>query len=275
MLKLPEMAASSNPSVLPLLAQGLASRVVLVTGAAGDIGLAITRHCLAAGARVALLDNDASALKAVMQEVSGHPKLAADQVIQIECDVSNSGQTQAAVQTVVRQWGALHILVNNAAAMTPSAPVGDATLEDWQRTLAVNITGPWLLAKAAIPEMTRAGGGVVINIASQAGKVAIAGRGVYGVSKAALIALTRSIAVDHAAQGIRAVSLSPGAVMTKRLTDRYGSPEQVTQALAARYPLARVGAPDEIARVAVFLMSDASSFVTGCDWLIDGGYTAV
>jgi NAD(P)-dependent dehydrogenase (short-subunit alcohol dehydrogenase family) len=248
----------------------LDGRLVLVTGAAGDIGMAIVRHSLQAGAKVALLDSDAAALQAVTPDSIRGPG-----VMRIECDVSDPAQVQSAVQSVVAQWQAVHALVNNAAAITPSAPIGEADMAHWQRTLDVNLTGPWLLAKACIPHMARAGGGVVLNIASQVGQVAVRGRGAYGVSKAALIALTRAIAVDYAEQGIRAVSLSPGAVMTQRLTSRYGSPDQVTQTLAPHYPLGRLGTPDEIARIAVFLMSDAASFVTGCDWLADGGYTAV
>jgi NAD(P)-dependent dehydrogenase (short-subunit alcohol dehydrogenase family) len=255
--------------------QSLPGRVLLITGGAGDIGRAIASEALRAGARVALMDRDAGALAQTVQRDFEKSATDGGSLLQVTGDVSLPGQAQDAVLQVVQRFGAINVLVNNAAAETPSAPVCEARLEDWRGALDVNVTGAWLMAKAALPHMERAGGGVVINIASQIGQVAVRGRGAYGVSKAALIALTRSIALDHAPQGIRSVSVSPGAVMTSRLTTRYGSPEQVTAALAPRYPLGRIGQPEEIARVVVFLASDGASFVTGCDWLVDGGYVAV
>lgn len=256
-------AADWNP------ARSLADRVVLVTGGTGDIGRSIAGEALRAGARVALLDREPAAMPSELAATDPA------RLLLVGADVSQPAQVQSAVARVVERFGTLGVLVNNAASNPPSAPVGDVTLDDWREALDVNVTGAWLMAKAALPYMARAGGGVVINIASQIGHVAVKGRGAYGVSKAALIALTRFIAVDHAQQGIRAVSVSPGAVMTSRLTARYGSPEGVTQALAARYPMGRVGRPEEIARTVVFLASDAAPFVTGTDWLVDGGYAAV
>ena len=262
-------ASSLNP------AQPLHNRVLLITGGAGDIGRAIAVEASRAGARVALMDRDAGALAQAVERHFDKSAIESGSLMQVTGDVSLPEQAQDAVHQVMQRFEAIGVLVNNAAADTPSAPVCDATLEDWRGALDVNVTGAWLMAKAALPHMQKAGGGVVINIASQVGQVAVRGRGAYGVSKAAMIALTRSIAVDHAPQGIRSVSVSPGAVMTRRLTTRYGSPQQVTQALAPRYPLGRIGQPEEIARVVVFLAGDGASFVTGCDWLVDGGYVAV
>lgn len=250
-------------------ARALDGRVVLVTGGTGDIGRAIAAEALRVGARVALLDR-APAIRPA--------EFAATDPARLLCvagDVSQPQQVQAAVEQVVARFGAIHVLVNNAASNPASAPVCDATLDDWREALDVNVTGAWLAAKAVLPHMAGAGGGVVVNIASQIGHVAVRGRGAYGVSKAALVALTRFIAVDHAAQGIRAVSVSPGAVMTSRLTSRYGSQEQVARALAPRYPLGRIGRPEEVARTVVFLASDAAAFATGSDFLVDGGYSAV
>ncbi len=253
--------------------RALHRRTVLVTGAASDIGEAIVAHCLDAGARVALVDRDEHTLDALARRLrSGDADHA---VLPLPCDVSDPPAIAAAVRAAAQHYGALHVLVNAAAADTPPDTIGETSLDDWRATLDVNLTGAWLASKAAIPHMARAGGGVIVNIASQLGRVAVRGRGAYSVSKAGMIALTRAIAVDHAEQGIRSVSLSPGAVTTRRLTRRYGSAAQATQALAHRYPLGRLGSPDEVARIVVFLASDAASFVTGCDWLADGGYSAV
>lgn len=193
----------------------------------------------------------------------------------VECNLTDAAQTRAAVARVVQELGALHILVNNAAADTPKRPVAELPLEEWQRHLDVNLTGAFLMAKWAIPHMKAAGGGVVLNIASQLGHVTTPGNAPYSASKAALHSLTRSIAVDHAADGVRAVSLSPGAMMTRRLTTRLGSPEAVNREFVPRHPLGRIGTAEEAAAAALFLVSDAASFVTGADLLMDGGYCAV
>ena len=251
-------------------ADQLAGRIAIVTGGAGDIGLAIASRFLQAGARVALLDRPGVRLDAAAARFGS----CAD-VLAVACDIADPAQSHAAVAKVSERWQRLDILVNNAATDTPSAPIGAVSIDDWRRTLDVNVTGAWLLCRSCLPLMIAAGGGVVLNIASQLGQVAAAGRGAYGISKAALIALTRAIAVDHASQGIRAVSLSPGAIMTGRLIDRYGDEAAVSRQLSPRYPLGRIGTAEEVAAAAVFLASDDASFVTGTDLLVDGGYTAV
>ena len=238
----------------------LQDRVAIITGAAGDIGMAMAERFAAAGARVALVDRIVSTLK---------------DSFAVECDVSDEEQVRAAVAQIATQHGAIHILVNNAAADTPKSRVADLALEDWQKHFAVNVTGAFLMAKHAIPHLRAAGGGVVLNIASQLGRVTSPGNAAYSASKAALISLTRSIALDHAADHIRAVSLSPGAVMTSRLTRRYGSEDAVNRDLAGRHPIGRLGTPQEVANAALFLASNEASFFTGVDVLMDGGYTAL
>ena len=238
----------------------LKGKVALVTGAAGDIGAAIVRRFAAAGARVAAVD---------VKPVSAQDALA------LGCDLTDPAAVKRTVDEVARHFGALHILVNNAAADTARAPVADVALEDWQRHFAVNATGAFLMAKYSIPHMRTAGGGVVVNIASQLGSVTTKHGAAYSASKAAVISLTRSIAVDHAADGIRAVSLSPGAIMTSRLTGRFGSEEGTNKALAALHPIGRLGTAEEVAEAALFLASGNASFFTGSDVVMDGGYTAI
>ena len=181
-----------------------------------------------------------------------------------------------AVDETARHYGGLHILVNNAAADTARAPVADVALEDWQRHFAVNVTAAFLAAKHAIPHMRAAGGGVVLNIASQLGSVTSKHGAAYSASKAAVISLTRSIAVDHAADGIRAVSLSPGAIMTSRLTSRFGGGRSDQQ--GARRPASDRQAWERRRRSrkrCFSWRSGKASFFTGSDVVMDGGYTAI
>jgi NAD(P)-dependent dehydrogenase (short-subunit alcohol dehydrogenase family) len=245
----------------------LDDRVVLITGAAGDLGVAIANHCREAGAHIAVLDTAAAALR---KRYASH-----SDVLIIECDISDPAGSQAAVERTVQHFGRLNSLVNNAAVSTPRNRVADIPIEHWDQAIRVNLTGSWLMTRWAIPHLIRSGGGVVLNIASQLGHVTARSGAAYSASKAALHSLTRTIAVDYAADNIRAVSLSPGAIMTSRLTDRYGNEDAVNAALAHLHPIGRLGRPNEIAQTALFLLSDAASFITGTDVLADGGYTAV
>jgi NAD(P)-dependent dehydrogenase (short-subunit alcohol dehydrogenase family) len=159
-----------------------------------------------------------------------------------------------------------------------TTPVGlcpKTSLADWERVVAVNLTGAFLLCRAALPPMIASGGGSVILIASQLGRVGSPGRAAYCATKGALIQLAKVMAIDHAAQNIRVNAISPGAVETERLIRRYGSFEAARAALASKHLPGRLGQPSEIAAAAVFLASDEASFVTGADLLVDGGYTAI
>ena len=241
----------------------MAGRVALVTGAAGGIGRAIAARFRRAGARLVLMDLTTEGLTATADRALLHPG-----------DVASPPDAAAAVALALGAWGRLDVLVNNAAAITPSFPVADTPLDEWDRTFAANLTGALVMSRAALAPMRAAGRGVVVSIASQLGHVAQRDRGAYCVSKAALIALSRQIAVDHAAEGIRAVSISPGAVMTGRLLARYGTAAAAEAAVAPNHLLNRTGRPEEIAEAVLFAASDAGSFVTGTDILVDGGYTA-
>jgi NAD(P)-dependent dehydrogenase (short-subunit alcohol dehydrogenase family) len=247
-------------------------RVALVTGAAGDLGAAIAERLLAARAKLALLDFNSESLNRRFQD---HPAVREGRLLLLPaCDIADPAQSARAVGQTAEVLGGLNMLVNNAAMVTPRGPIGDLDLAMWQRTLDVNVTGSWLMARAAIPIMAAGGGGVILNVASQLGHVASRDNGVYGMTKAALIAMARAIAVDHAASGIRALSLSPGAIMTSRLTDRYGSAAAVNEALGRFYLAGEVGCVDEVADAALFMLG-GGRFLNGSDLLIDGGYTAV
>ncbi len=232
----------------------LAGKVALVTGAAGDIGKAIVARFEQEGAKVLGVDIS----------LSGEER----------CDVSDSASAEDAVRVAVERFGALHILVNNAAAVVPFEPVHRLDEREWRRSLDVNLTGAFLMSKYAVPAMLRAGSGNIIHVASQMGQVGAAGRAAYGATKAALIHLAKIMALDYGSQGIRVNSLSPGAVLTSRVVARYGSEAAVRAQLESKYPLGRLGTVLDIAQAAVFMASDESAFMTGSDLLVDGGYTA-
>jgi NAD(P)-dependent dehydrogenase (short-subunit alcohol dehydrogenase family) len=175
----------------------------------------------------------------------------------------------------VKTFGAVHVLVNGAAMRDPTATVTDLDLAAWNKVFAVNVGGAFLMSKWCIPHMAKAGGGSIIHIASQLGTVGTPGRVAYCSTKGALITMAKAMAADHAAQKIRVNTLSPGAVETDRMLLRYGEMDKARDALGPKHLVNRLGTPEEIAAGALFLASDASSFMTGADLRIDGGYNAV
>ena len=238
----------------------LEGKAAIITGAAGGIGSAIARAFAEAGARVACVDLDVSKIDS--------------RNLAIKCDVSSESDTQKAVEQALKAFGALHILVNGAAMTDPSATVLELDLAAWNRVFGVNVGGAFLMSRWAIPHMAAAGGGSIIHIASQLGTVGTAGRVAYCSTKGALITMAKAMAADHAHQHIRVNTLSPGATETDRML-RFGSMEKAREVLGPKHLLNRLAQPDEIAAGALFLASDASSFMTGADLRVDGGYNAV
>jgi NAD(P)-dependent dehydrogenase (short-subunit alcohol dehydrogenase family) len=249
----------------------LKGKTAVVAGAGSGIGRAIALAFARAGAQVACLDLDAKAAAATSAEAGK----SGPRAIAITCDVSGEDDVKAAADKVLKDFKSVQVLVSGAAGHDPTGTVLDLTLDQWNRVFAVNVAGAFLLSRAFLPAMIAAGGGSVILIASQHGSVAAPGRAVYCASKGALIQLAKTMAADHAAQNVRVNTLSPGAVETGRMLFRFGDMETARRTAGPKHLLGRLGQPDEIAAAAVFLASDASSFMTGSDMLVDGGYNAV
>jgi NAD(P)-dependent dehydrogenase (short-subunit alcohol dehydrogenase family) len=244
----------------------LTGKTAMVTGAGGGIGRAICLAFASAGAKVACLDIDLAAA----EKTAG---ASGNEAIVQRCDVSSETETRDAAAATVSKFKAVHILVNAAATDDRNGTILDITAEEWSRVFAVNVTGAFLMSRAVLPSMIAAGGGSIIHIASQLGRVAAPNRVAYCTSKGALIQLAKAMAVDHAGQNIRVNALSPGAVETRRLLLRYGDMARARREAGPKHLLNRLGQPEEIAQAAVFLASDAASFMTGADMLVDGGYT--
>jgi len=249
----------------------LEARVALVTGAGGDIGRAIAIELAREGAAVACADlhGEAATETAAAVEAEGGAALA------LECDVGESAHARRAIEDAVKRFSRLHVLVNNAAYFPPDATLVELAEGDFDRAFAVNVGGCFLMSRFALPHIAAAGGGSIIHVASQQAHVGRAGQAAYCATKAALLGLAKAMALDHARERVRVNTLSPGGIATRGMAARWGGMEAAEREWgAAKHPLGRLGRVEEVARAAVFLASDDSSFMTGADLLVDGGYTA-
>ena len=244
-------------------------KVALVTGGASGIGRATAVLMAAEGAALAVADLDEQAAQEVAREISD----AGGRAIAIGCDVSDAAQVEAAVQRMVSEFGRLDVLFNNAG-ITRRATVVDLSEGDWDRVMAVNVKGIYLMSRSAIPVLAASGGGAIVNTASGWGLAGGAKAAVYCASKGAVVLLTKAMAIDHAQQKIRVNCVCPGDTGTQMLqteASQLGEQTEPFMAEAADRPLGRIGSPDEIARAVLFLASDDSSFVTGTALVVDGG----
>ena len=249
----------------------LTAKAALISGAGGGICRAIALAYAAEGAAVACVDIDL----ANARETARLVEAAGGRAVAHRCDVAAEADAQAAADAAHRAFGRLDILVSGAAPHDPGGRVSETGLAEWRQVIDINLTGAFLLSRAVLPYMIAGGGGSIIFIASQLGRVGSTGRAAYCASKGGLIQLAKVLAIDHAAENIRVNALSPGAVETQRTLRRYNSFAVANETLGAKHLTNRLGKPEEIAPAAVFLASDASSFVTGSDLLVDGGYTAI
>ncbi|MGB3071384.1 MAG: glucose 1-dehydrogenase [Ottowia sp.] len=249
----------------------LDGRVAVVTGGAGGICAAICHAYAHVGARVACLDFDREGAEKVAKAI----RAEGGQALGIECDVSDESSVRQAIGQVHASWGLVDVLVSGAAILDQTGTILDIDPAEWHRVMNVNLHGSYYIVRSVLPDMIRRGKGSVILVASMHGSVGRPGRVSYTTGKAALIMMARTMALDHAEQGVRFNTLSPGAVATRRIAFRYGEhAEEKLREAAQKYPLKRFAAPEEMVGAALFLASDASSYMTGSDLLIDGGYVA-
>lgn len=249
--------------VAPTFDFSLAGKLAVVTGAASGIGAAIAEAFAAKGARVALLDMNGEAAAARAADLPGAAAFA--------CDVTDADSVAAAVARVQTEMGAIDILVNSAG-IVDLAPAEDLGPVAWDRTIAVNLTGSFLMAQAVGRAMIAAGrGGRIVNLASQAGSVAIDGHVAYCASKFGIIGVTRTLALEWGRHGVTVNSISPTVVLTDLGRKAWDGPKG--EAMKAQIPAGRFAEPHEIAAAAVFLASAEAAMINGADLLVDGGYT--
>jgi NAD(P)-dependent dehydrogenase (short-subunit alcohol dehydrogenase family) len=249
--------------------RGLTGKVALITGGASGIGKATAKLLSREGAAVTVVDIDAKAGNAVVQSVIHDGGNA----MFVRCDVARADECQRAVDQTVERWGRLDVLFNNAG-VTRRASVLETSEEEWDWVMAVNVKSVFLMSKAAIPEMIKTGGGVIVNTGSGWGLVGGKDAVSYCASKGAVIQLTKAMALDHGPDNIRVNAVCPGDTNTPMLAEearQLGQSHDAVLAESVERPLGRTGRPEEIAQAVLYLASDASSFVTGTTLVVDGG----
>jgi NAD(P)-dependent dehydrogenase (short-subunit alcohol dehydrogenase family) len=247
------------------------NKVVIVTGAAKGIGKGIAKVFSEKGAKVAVIDWDALEGEKTAQELRAQGR----ESIFIQCDVSKEDQVMAMIDTVVKTFGQIDVLVNNAG-IGVYKPVLEASSEDWDRCLSVNLKGVFLCSKYAIPHMQKLGKGAIVNISSVHSHATVNGVAPYAASKGGITALTRNMAIDYG-PAIRVNAIAPGWVLTpliQSIFDSYPDPAEQQRQVENRQVMKRIGRPEDIGYAAAFLASDEASFITGTQLFVDGGLTA-
>ena len=243
----------------------LSGKTAIITGGGSGIGKAIAQAFVREGASVVIAGRDSRRLEPAAQEIG-------PQCVAVTADVSRPEDVKKLVAVAIEKFKRIDVLVNNAAVLLPGT-AEQLSEEDFDQTFAVNVRGLWLLSRAVLPQMRAAGGGSIINIGSVLSTLGARNRVAYAASKGAVLAMTRAMALDHAAENIRVNCISPGIVETEMVA-RFSMDENTRRQRVAMHPLGRFGKPEDVAGLAVFLASDESAWVTGTAQTVDGGYSA-
>lgn len=246
-------------------------KVVVVTGAGNGIGAATARAFAAEGAFVAVLDVDAEAAGGVAGQIG-------DRALPVPCDVRDRTSVEAAVTTVVERLGGLDVLFNNAGIQR-YGEVPDVTDEDWDAVIGTNLTGPFMMCRAAIPHLRARGGGAIVNTASVQAFATQRTVAAYSASKGAIVSMTMTMALDHAKDGIRVNCIAPGSVRTPMLEESARTffpddPAAAMQAWGRAHPIGFLTEPEDVARLVLFLCCDDARTITGSCVRVDGGLLA-
>ncbi|GAA3271165.1 SDR family NAD(P)-dependent oxidoreductase [Paenarthrobacter aurescens] len=245
-------------------------KTALVTGGGSGLGEAISKDLAKNGVNVVVVDVNLDAATRVAEQITADGGKA----VPFQGNTAVAEDSKKAVDFAVETYGALNYAVNNAGIGGASAPVGEIDIEDWDRVIAINLSGVLYGMRYQVPAILAAGAseGAIVNMASIHGAVAAPGNAAYTAAKHGVVGMTKNAAAEYGAQGLRVNAIGPGYIDTPLLA---AAPKEVINGLEAKHPLGRLGRAEEIANVTTFLLSDKASFMTGSYVLVDGGYTAV
>jgi NAD(P)-dependent dehydrogenase (short-subunit alcohol dehydrogenase family) len=245
-------------------------KVALVTGAASGIGRASALAFARNGATTVVADIVVEGGEETVRLIEA----AGGEALFVRTDVAQAAEVETLLQKIVEHYGRLDYAHNNAGIEGVGAPTADCTEENWDRTIAINLKGVWLCMKYEIRQMLKQGDGAIVNTASVAGLIGVPGGSAYCAAKGGVVQLTRTAALEYATAGVRVNAVCPGAIRTPMVERLVADRPEVEASLIAREPIGRLGKPEEIADVVVWLCSDAASFVTGVAMPVDGGWVA-
>lgn len=248
--------------------RGLNGKVAIVTGGASGIGRSTALAFAREGVKVMVSDVDeqgGNETVRLIEEKGGEARF-------FKTDVSNAAEVEQLVRATVEAFGALHFACNNAGIGGPAAPVGEYPIDGWDKVIGINLSGVFYGMRYQIPEMLKAGGGVIVNMASILGTVGFANSAAYVAAKHGVIGLTKNAALEYSSKGIRVTAVCPAFIRTPMIEN--GLSQEVLDWLVTKHPIGRLGEPEEVAELVVFLCSDEASFITGGYYLVDGGYVA-
>jgi NAD(P)-dependent dehydrogenase (short-subunit alcohol dehydrogenase family) len=252
------------------MARRFEGKVALVTGGAAGLGLATALAFAREGASVVIADVKEEAGQAAVQKITD----TGGKAIFVKTDVSRAEEVKMLIDKAVETFGRLDCAFNNAGIEGKSASTADCTEENWDRVININLKGLWLCMKYEIPQMLKQGGGAIVNMSSVAGLVGFEGMPAYCASKGGVIQLTKTAALEYARNGIRVNAVCPGGIETEMIERVATTSPEMKQNLINMHPVGRLGRPEEVADVVLWLCSDESSFVTGYPVAIDGGFVA-